>query len=223
MLNFLKKIVGDTNDRAVKHIMPLVEEINELEPEFKALTDTQLGEKTAEFRQRLAEGEDLDDLLPEAFALVREAARRVIGQRHYDVQLVGGIVLHQGKIAEMKTGEGKTLVATLPLYLNALEGKGAHLITVNDYLAKVGAGWMGPIYHLLGLSVGFIAHDYSALYDPDFIDPEANQEDTRLIHWRPCARREAYAADITYGTNNEFGFDYLRDNMVVDLSQLVQR
>jgi preprotein translocase subunit SecA len=223
MFNFLKKIVGDSNDRAIKQLMPLVEEINELEPEFKALTDAQLGEKTAEFRQRLEEGEDLDDLLPEAFATVREAARRTIGQRHYDVQLIGGIVLHQGKIAEMKTGEGKTLVATLPLYLNALEGKGAHLITVNDYLAKVGAGWMGPIYHWLGLSVGFIAHDYSALYDPDFVDPEANQEDTRLIHWRPCARREAYAADITYGTNNEFGFDYLRDNMVVDLSQLVQR
>jgi preprotein translocase subunit SecA len=223
MLNFLKKIVGDSNDRAVKQLMPLVEEINELEPEFKALTEAQLGEKTAEFRQRLEEGETLDDLLPEAFAAVREAARRMIGQRHYDVQLIGGIVLHQGKIAEMKTGEGKTLVATLPLYLNALEGKGAHLITVNDYLAKVGAGWMGPIYHRLGLSVGFIAHDYSALYDPDYIDPEANQEDTRLIHWRPCARREAYAADITYGTNNEFGFDYLRDNMVVDLSQLVQR
>ena len=123
-------------------------------------------------------------------------------------------MLHQGKIAEMKTGEGKTLVATLPLYLNALEGKGCHLITVNDYLAKVGAGWMGPIYHMLGLSVGFIAHDYSALFDPDYIDPDANPEDQRLIHWRPCARREAYAADITYGTNNEFGFDYLRDNMV---------
>jgi preprotein translocase subunit SecA len=137
--------------------------------------------------------------------------------------LIGGIVLHQGKIAEMKTGEGKTLVATLPLYLNALEGKGCHLITVNDYLAKVGAGWMGPIYHRLGLSVGFIAHDYSALFDPDYIDPDANQEDQRLVHWRPCARREAYAADITYGTNNEFGFDYLRDNMAWDLDQLVQR
>src|SRR5687768_12855354 len=142
MLNFLKKIVGDTNDRAIKQIKPLVEEINELEPEYKALSTEQLAAKTAEFKQRLADGEDLDDLLPEAFATVREASRRTIGQRHYDVQLIGGIVLHEGKIAEMKTGEGKTLVATLPLYLNALEGKGCHLITVNDYLAKVGAGWM---------------------------------------------------------------------------------
>src|ERR687883_675838 len=171
MFNFLKKIVGDSNDRAIKQIMPLVAEINDLEPEFQALSDEQLAEKTAEFKQRLAEGETLDDLLPEAFATVREAARRTIGQFHYRVQLIGGIVLHQGKIAEMKTGEGKTLVATLPLYLNALEGKGCHLVTVNDYLAKVGAGWMGPIYHRLGLSVGFIAHDYSALFDPEYVDP----------------------------------------------------
>ena len=223
MFDFIKKIVGDSNDRVIKQLKPLVEEINGLEPEFKALSDEQLGAKTAEFKLRLQEGEKLDDLLAEAFAAVREAACRMIGQRHYDVQLIGGVVLHQGKIAEMKTGEGKTLVATLPLYLNALEGKGCHLITVNDYLAKVGAGWMGPIYHTLGLSVGFIAHDYSALFDPEYVDPDANQEDQRLIHWRPCARREAYAADITYGTNNEFGFDYLRDNMVVDLGQMVQR
>ncbi len=223
MLNFLKKIVGDSNDRAVKQILPIVKKINDLEPAFQALSNEQLAAKTSEFKQRLADGEDLDDLLPEAFATVRETARRVIGQRHYDVQLIGGIVLHQGKIAEMKTGEGKTLVATLPLYLNALEGKGCHLITVNDYLAKVGAGWMSPIFHMLGLSVGFIAHDYSALYDPDYIDPNANPEDQRLIHWRPCSRREAYLADITYGTNNEFGFDYLRDNMVLELSQVVQR
>ncbi len=223
MLKFFKKIVGDSNDRAVKQLQPLVEEINRLEPQFKALSDEQLRAKTDEFRQRLQQDETLDDLLPEAFATVREAALRVIGQRHYDVQLIGGIVLHEGKIAEMKTGEGKTLVATLSLYLNALEGKGCHLITVNDYLAKVGAGWMSPIYHLLGLTVGFIAHDYSALFDPDYVDPDANQEDQRLVHWRPCARHEAYMADITYGTNNEFGFDYLRDNMVVDLNQLAQR
>ncbi len=223
MFNFVKKIFGDSNDRAIKQIEPIVREINELEPEFQALTDEQLSAKTAEFKQRLAEGETLDDLLPEAFAAVREAARRTIGLRHYDVQLIGGIVLHQGKIAEMKTGEGKTLVATLPLYLNALEGKGVHLVTVNDYLAKVGAGWMGPIYRMLGMSVGMIAHDYSALYDPDYVDPKANQEDQRLVHWRPCTRREAYEADITYGTNNEFGFDYLRDNMAWDMSQLVQR
>jgi preprotein translocase subunit SecA len=223
MLNFFKKLVGDSNDRAVKQIAPIADEIEALKDEYRALSDEQLREKTDEFKARLAEGETLDDILPEAFATMREAARRTIGQFHYRVQLIGGIVLHQGKIAEMKTGEGKTLVATLPLYLNALEGKGCHLITVNDYLAKVGAGWMGPIYHRLGLSVGFIAHDYSALFDPDYIDPEANPEDQRLVHWRPCARREAYAADITYGTNNEFGFDYLRDNMVVDLDQLVQR
>src|SRR5919199_3739681 len=223
MFNFLKKIVGESNERVIKQLTPLVDEIEELKDEFRALSDEQLREKTAEFKQRLADGETLDDLLPEAFAAVREAARRTIGQFHYKVQLIGGIVLHECKIAEMKTGEGKTLVATLPLYLNALEGQGCHLVTVNDYLAKVGAGWMGPIYHLLGLSVGFIAHDYSALYDPGYVDPDANQEDQRLVHWRPCARREAYAADITYGTNNEFGFDYLRDNMVVELEQLVQR
>ncbi|HWQ11541.1 MAG TPA: preprotein translocase subunit SecA [Roseiflexaceae bacterium] len=223
MLSFIKKIFGDSNERALKAIEPAVRAINALEPQFQALSDEQLRAKTDEFKRRLAEGETLDDILPEAFATVREAARRTIGQRHYDVQLIGGIVLHQGKIAEMKTGEGKTLVATLPLYLNALEGKGAHLITVNDYLAKVGAGWMGPIYHMLGLSVGMIAHDYSALYDPEYVDPKANPEDQRLVHWRPCTRREAYAADITYGTNNEFGFDYLRDNMAWDVSQLVQR
>src|SRR5919206_1233668 len=214
---------GDSNARVLSDLEAVVEEINALEPSMKQLSLEELRAKTDNFRRRLREGATLDDLLPEAFASVRETARRTIGQRHHDVQLMGGIVLHQGKIAEMKTGEGKTLVATLPLYLNALEGKGCHLVTVNDYLAKVGAGWMGPIYHMLGLSVGFIAHDYSALFDPDYIDPDANQEDQRLVHWRPCARREAYAADITYGTNNEFGFDYLRDNMVVDLDQLVQR
>ena len=223
MLNWLKKIVGDGNDKALRQIKPLVEEINRLEAEYQALSDEELRGKTAVFRERLAAGETLDDLLPEAFAAVREAARRTIGLRHYDVQLIGGIVLHQGKIAEMKTGEGKTLVATLPLYLNALEGKGAHLVTVNDYLARVGAGWMGPIYHFLGLTVGFIAHEQSAIYDPDYVDPHANPEDQRLVHWRPVPRREAYLADITYGTNNEFGFDYLRDNMAYDKAQMVQR
>jgi preprotein translocase subunit SecA len=223
MLKFFKKIFGDGNDRAVKQIQPLVQRINGLEPQMQALSDEQLRAKTDEFRERLANGETPDDLLPEAYALVREGARRVIGQRHYDVQMIGGIVLHQGKIAEMKTGEGKTLVATLPLYLNALEGKGAHLVTVNEYLAKVGAGWMGRIFHFLGLSVATIAHDYSALFDPDYTDPNANPEDQRLVHWRPCSRREAYLADITYGTNNEFGFDYLRDNMAVDEEQVVQR
>lgn len=223
MLNWLKKLVGDTNEKAVRQIQPLVAEINALEADFKALSDEALRSKTAEFRQRLTEGETLDDLLPEAFATVREAARRTIGLRHYDVQLIGGIVLHDGKIAEMKTGEGKTLVATLPLYLNALEGQGAHLVTVNDYLAKVGAGWMGPVYHFLDLKIGFIAHEQSAVFDPDFIDPNANPEDQRLVHWRPVPRAEAYRADITYGTNNEFGFDYLRDNMAYEKAQMSQR
>jgi preprotein translocase subunit SecA len=222
MMNWLRKLVGDTNERSLKPLWPLVAEINDLEPTFEQMSDDDLRAKTDEFRARLHEGETTDDLMPEAFATVREAARRTIGQRHYDVQLIGGIALHKGNIAEMRTGEGKTLVATLPLYLNALEGKGCHLVTVNDYLAKVGAGWMGPIYHRLGLSIGFIAHEYSALYDPDFIDPNANQEDQRLVHWRACTRREAYAADITYGTNNEFGFDYLRDNMAIDKERMVQ-
>ena len=223
MLNWFKKIVGEGSEKTVRQMQPLVDEINGLEEEYKALDDAVLRTKTAEFREALSAGDTLDDLLSEAFAVVREASRRTIGQRHYDVQLIGGIVLHQGKIAEMRTGEGKTLVATLPLYLNALEGKGCHLVTVNDYLAKVGAGWMGAIYNFLGLSVGFIAHDYSALYDPDYIDPNANLEDQRLVHWRPCTRREAYMADITYGTNNEFGFDYLRDNMALELDQMVHR
>ncbi|WP_129629784.1 preprotein translocase subunit SecA [Candidatus Oscillochloris fontis] len=223
MFNWLKKIVGDGNDRVVRQIQPLVDEINRLEDSYKALSDEALQGKTAEFRARLAQGTELDDLLPEAFATVREASRRTLGMRHFDVQLIGGIVLHQGKIAEMKTGEGKTLVATLPLYLNALTGQGAHLVTVNDYLAKVGAGWMAPIYHFLGMSVGFIAHDTSALYNPDYVDPQANPEDQRLVHWERCHRREAYAADITYGTNNEFGFDYLRDNMAFETAQMSQR
>jgi preprotein translocase subunit SecA len=223
LVSGLRKLTGDTNEKAVKQLQPYVQAINELEPEFKQMSEDELRGITAEFRERIAAGETLDDLLPEAFAAVREASRRTIGLRHYDVQLIGGIVLHQGKIAEMRTGEGKTLVATLPLYLNALAGKGCHLITVNDYLAKVGAGWMGPIYHYLGLKVGFIAHEYSALYDPDYIDPDANQEDSRLVHWRACTRKEAYAADITYGTNNEFGFDYLRDNMAIELERVVQR
>ena len=165
----------------------------------------------------------LDEILPRAFAAVREAARRSIGQSHYDEQLMAGIVLHQGKVAEQKTGEGKTLTASLPLYLNALAGKGVHLVTPNDYLSRVGGGWMGPIYHRLGLSVGVICHEFAGLYDPDYVDPEEHGGDSRLVHWRPCERREAYRADITYGTNNEFGFDYLRDNMVVALRDCVQR
>ena len=160
---FLSKILGDANERFLKSIQPLVARVNAFEPEFGKFSDTGLKAKTAEFRERLSGGTSLDDLLPEAFAVIREAARRTIGQRHFDVQLIGGIVLHQGKIAEMKTGEGKTLVATLPLYLNALPGNGAHLVTPNDYLSRVGGGWMGPIYHALGLSVGVIAHDFSGV------------------------------------------------------------
>ncbi len=220
MLTGILKNFIDSNERVLKSLRPMVEEINGLEPAFQALSNDQLREKMQEFRMRLEQGETLDDLLPEAFAAVREAAKRTIGQRHFDVQLMGGIVLHQGKIAEMKTGEGKTLVATLPLYLNALAGKGAHLVTVNDYLAKRDTQWMGPIYHLLGLSVACLQHESSYLFAPD-VDVE--EENPSLRRLRPISRREAYRADITYGTNNEFGFDYLRDNMVADMSQMVQR
>jgi preprotein translocase subunit SecA len=196
----IKGIFGSSNERELKRMAPMVEEINQLEPDFKALSDDQLKAKTGEFRERLSNGESLDDLLPETFAAVREASVRVLGMRHFDVQLIGGIVLHRGKIAEMKTGEGKTLAATLPLYLNALTGKGAHLVTVNDYLAQRDAEWMGGIYNFLGLTVGVIVH---------------GMDDSE--------RKKAYGCDITYGTNNEFGFDYLRDNMKFDVSEFVQR
>lgn len=219
----LKKIFGDSEEKTRKEYQHFVDAINAQETDYEQLSEGELREKTDVFRQRLGAGESLDDLLVEAFAAVREASKRTTGLRHYDVQLIGGVVLHQGKIAEMKTGEGKTLVATLPLYLNALAGKGTHLVTVNDYLARRDAGWMGPIYHLLGMRVGFIGHEYSALFDPDYVDPTGTLDDERLVHWRPCTRREAYEADITYGTNNEFGFDYLRDNMVHSFESLVQR
>ncbi|MFQ5873450.1 MAG: preprotein translocase subunit SecA, partial [Dehalococcoidia bacterium] len=218
MLKWLSKLSGDSNEKELARLEPVVEAINGLEPEFESLSDEQLGAKTAEFRGRLEGGESLDYLLPEAFAAVREAAKRTLGQRHFDVQLMGGMVLHSGRIAEMKTGEGKTLVATLPLYLNALTGRGGHLITVNDYLAKRDTQWMGPIYHLLGLSVGCLQHETAYLFDP-----ESRPDDLRLASLSQASRREAYQADITYGTNNEFGFDYLRDNMVADQSQTVQR
>lgn len=220
-MNFLNKLLGDPNEKIIKEINKTVNLINSLEPQMQALDSAQIKEKSLEFKQRLSEGANLDDLLVEAFALMREASQRVLGQRHYDVQLIGGIVLHRGQIAEMKTGEGKTLVATLALYLNALTGKGVHLITVNDYLARVGAGWMAPIYHFLGLSTSVIVHDAAFQYDPDYNDE--SQYDERLRHFRPISRREAYRCDITYGTNNEFGFDYLRDNMAYTLEQTVQR
>ncbi|MBN1316295.1 MAG: preprotein translocase subunit SecA [Anaerolineales bacterium] len=216
--------VFDANEREIKRMMPVVESINALSAEMALLTDSQLEEKTENFLERLSQGETLDDILPEAFAVVREASRRTIGLVHYDVQLVGGMLLHQGKIVEMKTGEGKTLVATLPLYLNALLLKGSHLVTPNDYLSKVGAQWMGPVYHSLGLSVGIIQSSRAEAAGGSFLfDPEYISDDERYQNLRPCTRQEAYRAHITYGTNHEFGFDYLRDNMVVNLSQCVQR
>ena len=214
----LRTVFGTKHDRDVKRMRPIVAEINALEPETQQLDDAALAAKTDEFRKRVADGEELDDLLPEAFAVCREAARRRLGMRHFDVQLIGGMVLHDGTIAEMATGEGKTLVATLPAYLNALSGRGVHIVTVNDYLAKRDAQWMGPLYHALGLTIGVIQHEASFQYDPAYVTP-----DIRMTALRPIGRREAYAADITYGTNNEFGFDYLRDNMRFSLEELVQR
>src|SRR5215204_1708266 len=196
----LAKVFGTANERELKKLWPVVADINALEPSIQSLTDEQLRGKTAAFRERFASGETLDQLLTEAFAVVREAGHRTLNMRHFDVQLIGGIVLHRGKIAEMKTGEGKTLVATLPAYLNALAGKGVHVITVNNYLARRVSEWMGRIYRFLGLSVGVIVHGLT-------------QDE----------RRRAYAADVTYGTNNEFGFDYLRDNMEYNTSSMVQR
>jgi preprotein translocase subunit SecA len=201
MINtLLGKIIGTQNERELKRLRPLVAQINDLESSVTSLSDSDLRARTETFKKRLADGETLDDILPEAFATVREAGKRAMNMRHFDVQLIGGMVLHGGRIAEMKTGEGKTLVATLPAYLNALAGKGVHVVTVNDYLARRDSEWMGRLYRFLGLSVGVIQHD---LNDAD--------------------RQVAYGCDITYGTNNEYGFDYLRDNMKYDLAQYVQR
>jgi preprotein translocase subunit SecA len=252
MLGFLNRFV-DSNDRELKRIQPFVDRINELEPEFEALSDEEIRERVAEIREEIRESsvpeepsEDelehpdlerrreiakdrhkgelertqraLDGVLPEVFAAGREAMKRTLGMRHFDVQLIGGVVLHQGKIAEMRTGEGKTFVPTLAAALNALTGRGVHVVTVNDYLARRDPQWMGPVFHFLGLSVGMITHDASYVFEPGY-----PTTDERLINLRPCTRQEAYAADITYGTNNEFGFDYLRDNMVTELEQRVQR
>ncbi len=212
----------DPNEREVRRHLAVAAAINELEPELKSLDDAALRARSDELRQRAKDGHDLDELLIEAFALAREAGRRTIGLRHFDVQLVGGIVLHQGKIAEMKTGEGKTLVASLALYLNALAGEGSHLVTVNDYLARRDAGWMAPLYHLLGMSVGVnVSSAGTYLYDPEYVDE--THPDPRLQHLRPVSKREAYLADITYCTNSELAFDYLRDNMAMDLAQCSQR
>jgi len=231
-MSIITKLFGDANEKYLRKQQPIVDKINSLEKEFEGFSNEKLKEKTIEFKEQLKKGKTLDDILPEAFAMVREAAKRTLKQRHFDVQLIGGIVLHQGKIAEMKTGEGKTLAATLPLYLNALEGKGVHLVTVNDYLARRDTVWMGQIYHLLGLSVGCLNHEQSFLYDPGYKKPDEEKEKIRdelgsfrVVEdfLRPCSRKEAYQADITYGTNNEFGFDYLRDNMAYDLNQQAQR
>ncbi|MBK8539817.1 MAG: preprotein translocase subunit SecA [Ardenticatenia bacterium] len=222
--SLIKKLMGDPRERTYKKYQWLVDEVNALEPQLEALSDADLRAKTDAFKARLEAGESVEDLMAEAFATVREAAKRTIGLRPYDVQIIGGAVLHEGKVAEMKTGEGKTLVASLPLYLNALTGKGVHLVTPNDYLSKVGVQQMGLIYHFLGLSSGVIQNMGKNPQMASFLfDPEFQADDDRYQNLRPSPRRAVYAADITYGTNNEFGFDYLRDNMVWDLSERVQR
>lgn len=233
-MKFIEKITGDPNEKELKKIRPIVDQVNSLEPEAEKLSDAELKERSADLKARLEKDETTDDILAEAFALAREVARRTLGERHYDVQILGGIVLHHGKIAEMRTGEGKTLSSTAPIYLNALEGNGVHVITVNDYLAKRDAVWMGQIYHALGLSVGVIANQgASFMYDPKYAgDAEEDLDKERDAlgsfkveeeYLRPADRKEAYEADITYGTNNEFGFDYLRDNLVQDKEKKVQR
>ncbi|MFI5227349.1 MAG: preprotein translocase subunit SecA, partial [Candidatus Limnocylindrales bacterium] len=252
VLGFLNRFV-DSNDREIKRIQPLVDEINDLEPEFEAMSDDDIRARMdvlrAEIRELAVPGEPsedeldhpdperrrelakarrkkerqrvedaLDDALPEVFAAAREAMRRTLSMRHFDVQMVGGAVLHQGRIAEMRTGEGKTFVPPLAATLNSLTGRGVHVVTVNDYLARRDPQWMGPVFHFLGVSVGMITHDASYVFEPGY-----PTSDERLVNLRPVTRQEAYAADVTYGTNNEFGFDYLRDNMVVELDQRVQR
>src|SRR3989338_10148599 len=227
-MDFLTKLFGNTGEKAIKALLPEVEKVNALEGRFAAYSDVLLSAQTTHFKERLQKGETLNDILPEAFASVREAARRMLGERHYDAQLMGGIILHRGAIPEMRTGEGKTLVATPPVYLNALEGHGVHVVTVNDYLSRRDAVWMGQIYAFLGLSVGVINHDSSYLYDPNQKAQDENRDETgsfRVFHefLRPATRRDAYHADITYGTNNEFGFDYLRDNISYEAKDLRQR
>ena len=220
MNKIVKKVLGDPQTRTIKRLKKRVEVINKLESTYKKMSDKKLAAQTSVLKERLATS-SLDAILPDAFALVRETSRRILGQRHFDVQLIGGMVLHEGSVAEMKTGEGKTLVATAPVFLNSLTGKGVHVVTVNDYLVRRDAGWMAQIYHFLGLSVGVIIPEASFVYDPSYVDE--THDDARFRHLRPASRQEAYRTDITYGTNNEFGFDYLRDNMVREPSQLRQR
>ncbi len=227
-MKFLKKILGDESKRVIKTLEPIVVNINNLEDKINSLSDEALTSKTDEFKKRLERGDTLDDVLPEAFAVVRETAKRTLGQRHYDVQLIGGIALHNGDIAEMVTGEGKTLVATLPVYLNALTGKGVHVVTVNDYLSRRDAVWMGQIYSFLGLSVGVINSEESFIYDPNHRELDEQRDELgsfKVVHefLRPCTRKESYNADITYGTNNEFGFDFLRDNIAYAKEDVSQR
>lgn len=216
----LKKVLGDPQAKTVKRLRKRAEEVNKLGPKYKKMSDKELKEQTDVLKKRLKK-ESLDKILPDAFAVVREAATRTLGQRHFDVQLIGGMVLHEGNVAEMKTGEGKTLVATLAVYLNSLTEKGVHVVTVNDYLAQRDAGWMGEVYNFLGMSTAVILADHSFIYDLEYVNKD--HEDPRMQHLKPVSRREAYEADITYGTNNEFGFDYLRDNMVREEDQLRQR
>jgi preprotein translocase subunit SecA len=215
-----KKILGDPQAKTIKRLRKRVVVVNSLAPKYSKMSDKTLQSQTDVLKNRLKK-ESLDKILPDAFAVVREAATRAIGQRHFDVQLIGGMVLHEGNVSEMKTGEGKTLMSTAPVFLNGLTEKGVHVVTVNDYLAQRDAGWMGQVYNFLGLTTGVILADHSYVYDPNFTNEE--HEDERFRHLKPCSRREAYAADVTYGTNNEFGFDYLRDNMVREVDQLRQR
>ena len=225
---FLQKIFGSETSRTLKEFEPIVAKINAFEPSISVLTDSQFKEKTLEFQNRLKDGQTLDSILPEAFALVREAGKRTRNERHFDVQMFGGLALHFGNISEMRTGEGKTLVATLPAYLNALTGQGVHIVTVNDYLSRRDAVWMGQVYDFLGLSVGVINHDESFLYDPKHNELDKERDTVGSFHvvnqfLRPVSRQEAYMADIVYGTNSEFGFDYLRDNIEYDAKHLRQR
>ena len=228
MLSWLKGIAGDENAAALKRAEPIIPSVNALSGAYSSLSNEALREKTSEFKERVAKGESLDALAPEAFAAVREAAKRTLGMSHFDVQLLGGAILHNGDIAEMRTGEGKTLVATLPAYLNALSGKGVHVVTVNDYLSRRDAVWMGQVYSFLGMSVGVLNHEVSYIYDPTHSEKDRERDEKgsfKVVHefLRPCTRTESYAADITYGTNNEFGFDYLRDNLEHDAAKLRQR
>ena len=233
-MTFWKGLLGDENAASLKRAQPIIPSTLVFEQELRVFSDDQLKGETFALRAKIEAGSTLDELAPRAFAVVREASRRTLGQRHFDVQLLGGMILHNGDIAEMRTGEGKTLVATLPAYLNALTGKGVHIVTVNDYLSRRDGVWMGQIYDSLGMSVGVINHEASYLYDSSQVPDEARAKDDamrdqvggfKVMHdyLRPCTRREAYSADITYGTNNEFGFDYLRDNIEYETDKLRQR